>query len=113
MGWNLVSHFPKAICELKKINYINIGGENVKIPFEILKLQNLEILIVNFLKYQLIYDLQNLKYFGIYNNKYILNFVNNTESKKLIFRLFFIINKSFTKKVFCNYKILLNILKYK
>jgi Leucine-rich repeat (LRR) protein len=102
---NCFTCFPKVICKLKNLEKLYLYNGNLKIPFEIRNLQKLQIFDNNeeddnddfnfYKKSFILYDLQNLQHI---------------KDKKLLFRLFFIIQKNIFKKF--NYKIINNLIKF-
>jgi hypothetical protein len=84
------------VCKLKNLEelYIYYGINKLVIPFEIKNLQKLKYLNSNQIYSLVIHDLQNIN-----------------SNKKLIYRLFFIIIKSY-KLLKNNYKIIRNLIKY-
>jgi Leucine-rich repeat (LRR) protein len=93
IGNNNFYVFPKVICKLKNLEILYFKNTSLEIPFEIKNLQKLVSFDYN-KKSLILYDLQNLQYI---------------KDKKLLFRLFFIIQKN--NKI-CNYKIINNIIKF-
>jgi Leucine-rich repeat (LRR) protein len=90
--------FPKNVCKLKKLEilYVQNKNKNLEIPFEIRNLQKLK---------DSDFDKKNCKSLVIHD---LQNIKNN---KKLIYRLFFIIIKSY-KFFKNNYKIIRNLINF-
>jgi hypothetical protein len=108
-----INKFPKNIFNLTNLRYLDICKTNIDhIPFSICKLQKLDTLWMyetNFKKIPLILcDLQNLQVIYIFAYKNDINFL---KKKRLLFRLYFIICKSFILKIL-KYKILQKLIKY-
>jgi hypothetical protein len=106
-----LTKIPKIIYSLENlIELCLISNDIDHISFNICKLQKLKKLWIsnnNFIKFPLIlYDLQNLQVI------YIFGYKNDLKQKRLLFRLYFVICKSYILKKFFIYKILEKLIKF-
>lgn len=112
-----INKIPETIYSLTNLKFLSLSGNNIDhIPISICKLQKLETIFLHYNKFKkypfIMCDLQNLRcvYIRLGNNDLIY-----LKNKRLVFRLSFIIYKSYNNFIFKKiliYKILKRLIKF-